>query len=44
MTEGKTFRQIADIPDSFVVNDGVEVGIDNKIPLLRLNAKQVRCL
>ena len=33
MTEGKTFRQIADIPDSFVVNDGAEVGIGNKIPL-----------
>ena len=31
--KGKTFRQIADIPNSFVVNDGVEVGIGNKIPL-----------
>ncbi len=31
--KGKTFRQIADIKDSFVVNDGVEIGIGNKIPL-----------
>ena len=31
--KGKTFRQIADIKDSFVVNDGVETGIGNKIPL-----------
>lgn len=31
--KGKTFRQIADIPDSFVVNDDVEVGFGNKIPL-----------
>ena len=30
---GKTFRQIADERDSFVVNDGVETGIGNKIPL-----------
>lgn len=30
---GKTFRQIADKKDSFVVNDGVETGIGNKIPL-----------
>lgn len=30
--KGKTFRQIADIKDSFVVNDGVETGIGNKIP------------
>ena len=30
---GKTFKQIADIEDSFVVNDGVEIGIGNKIPL-----------
>ena len=30
---GKGFTQIKDIPDSFVVNDGVEVGIGNKIPL-----------
>ena len=30
---GKTFRQIKDLPDSFVVNDGIEVGIGNKIPL-----------
>ena len=31
--KGKTFRQIADVPNSFVVNDDVEVGIGNKIPL-----------
>ncbi len=31
--KGKGFDQIKDIPDSFVVNDGVEVGIGNKIPL-----------
>ncbi len=29
----KSFRQIADLPDSFVVNDDVEVGRGNKIPL-----------
>ena len=31
--KGKTFKQIADIKDSFIVNDGVETGIGNKIPL-----------
>ena len=30
---GKGFSQITDTPDSFVVNDGVEVGIGSKIPL-----------
>ena len=30
---GKGFGQIKDISDSFVVNDGVEVGFGNKIPL-----------
>ena len=30
---GKEFSQIKDIPDSFVVNDGVEVGIGSKIPI-----------
>ena len=30
---GKRFDQIADIPDSYVVNDGEEVGRGNKIPL-----------
>ena len=29
----KGFDQIADLPDSFVVNDGVERGVGNKIPL-----------
>lgn len=29
----KSFAQIADIPDSYVVNDEVEVGRGNKIPL-----------
>ena len=31
--KGKTFRQIADVPNSFVVNDDVEIGFGNKIPL-----------
>lgn len=31
--KGKGFAQIKDVPDSYVVNDGVEVGIGNKIPL-----------
>ena len=31
--KGKGFTQIKDIPDSYVVNDGVETGIGNKIPL-----------
>ena len=31
--KGKTFRQIKDLPDSYVVNDGVETGFGNKIPL-----------
>ena len=31
--KGKGFSQIKDIPDSFVVNDDVEVGRGNKIPL-----------
>ena len=31
--KGKTFKQIKDVPDSFVVNDGVEIGFGNKIPL-----------
>ena len=30
---GKTFKQITDIPDSYVVNDDVEVGVGGKIPL-----------
>ena len=30
---GKKFSQIKDIPDSYVVNDDVELGIGNKIPL-----------
>lgn len=30
---GKGFSQIKDIPDSFVVNDGLETGFGNKIPL-----------
>ena len=30
---GKGFAQIKDMPDSYVVNDGVEVGIGKKIPL-----------
>ena len=31
--KGKGFSQIADIPDSYVVNDDIEVGFGNKIPL-----------
>ena len=31
--EGKGFRQIKDIANSYVVNDDTEVGIGNKIPL-----------
>ena len=30
---GKTFEQVKDLPDSFVVNDGVEATRGNKIPL-----------
>ena len=33
--EGKGFSQIKGIEESFVANDGVEVGIGNKIPLWR---------
>ena len=29
----KRFSQIADVPDSFVVSDGVSVGHGNRIPL-----------
>ena len=32
-SKDKTFKQIKDIPNSYVVNDEVEVGIGNKIPL-----------
>lgn len=31
--KGKTFKQIASLPNSYVVNDGVDVGFGNKIPL-----------
>lgn len=31
--KGKGFGQIRDVPDSFVVNDDVEIGRGNKIPL-----------
>lgn len=31
--KGKGFDQIADMPNSYVVNDGVERGVGNKIPL-----------
>ena len=31
--KGKGFDQIKDVPNSFVVNDDVEVGFGNKIPL-----------
>lgn len=29
----KTFRQVADIPDSYIVVDGIETGLAKKIPL-----------
>jgi len=29
----KNYHQIADLPNSFVVADGIDVGIGNKIPL-----------
>ena len=29
----KSFNQIRDVPDSYVVADGLEVGLGNKIPL-----------
>lgn len=31
--EGKGLGQIKDIADSYVVNDDVEIGVGNKIPL-----------
>ena len=31
--KSKGFRQIADMPDSFVVADDIEVGFGSKIPL-----------
>ena len=31
--KGKGFNQIKDLPNSFVVQDDVEVGFGNKIPL-----------
>ena len=31
--KNKTFKQIADIEDSFIVSDDIEVGFSNKIPL-----------
>ena len=31
--KGKGFDQIKDVPNSYVVNDDVEIGIGNKIPL-----------
>ena len=31
--QGKGFSQIKDMPNSYVANDGVEVGFGNKIPL-----------
>lgn len=29
----KGYKQIANIPDSYVINDGVDIGFENKIPL-----------
>ena len=31
--KGKGFDQVKDVPNSFVVNDDVEIGFGNKIPL-----------
>ena len=31
--KGKKFKQIKDLSDSYVVNDDVEIGMGNKIPL-----------
>lgn len=31
--KGKTFRQIKDLQDSYVVSDGIEIGLGNRIPL-----------
>lgn len=31
--KGKQYKQIADIPDSFVIADDVETGVGNKIPM-----------
>jgi len=31
--KGKSFSQIADLPDSYVVADSIEIGFGNKIPL-----------
>jgi len=31
--KNKSFKQIKDIPNSFVVADDIEVGFGNKIPL-----------
>ena len=31
--KGKGFAQIADLPDSYIVADGIEIGFGNKIPL-----------
>ena len=33
LSEAMIFSQIADVPDSYVVNNDVEVGIGSKIPL-----------
>ena len=31
--KGKKFKQIKDLSDSYVVNDNIEIGMGNKIPL-----------
>jgi len=31
--KNKSFNQIKDVDDSFIVADGIEIGFDNKIPL-----------
>jgi hypothetical protein len=31
--KNKNYTQIANVPDSYVIADGIDVGIGNKIPL-----------
>lgn len=34
--KGKDFSQIADLPDSYLAVDNVEIGVGNRIPLWML--------
>jgi len=31
--KGKSTKQITDIPNSFIISDDIEAGLNNKIPL-----------